>query len=46
MAADRLASPGTDFTLGLASFKAIEQLHHVVHDAGRRALAALANLPA
>ena len=31
-----------DGTLALASFKAIEDPHHLVHDSGRRALAALA----
>ncbi len=31
-----------DGTLALASFKAIEGPHHLVHDSGRRALAALA----
>ncbi len=35
-------------TLELASFKAIEKPHHAVHDAGRKALAALSvdDLPA
>ena len=40
-AAGTMASAITD-TLALASFKALEEPHHAVHDSGRRALAALA----